>query len=362
MDALTHAVEAFIGRERTNKTKRYSLEAVRLIDANLYAFYRDPSNQKARLAMAIEKTIKEALFYAKTHLDLREEDFDYFQNLLLAHYHLSKPYEGDIDEKAIAAYPLPDPIVDAIIAYDLSQGLDEGAAERDSTYVMGLLTPTPHGTAEKEKALFHRIKELMPDAILRTTLISGFPGETEEDQKETLSFLEEIRFDHLGDFPYSREKGTAAYSFDHQVPKTTKLKRKDEIMLPLPESFDGMSHFEDALELSLKKKHYVLFFPEQAEWWYYRKVRPFKNGAFHYALKYNVPIIPCFITFAPRKKKIDDPEGMYPERMIVHILAPIYPEEGKDFALERERLKATAFNETKECYENVYGIPLRYSQ
>jgi len=51
MDALTHAVEAFIGHERTAKTKRYSIEAVRLIDANLYAFYQDPSNEKARLAM-----------------------------------------------------------------------------------------------------------------------------------------------------------------------------------------------------------------------------------------------------------------------------------------------------------------------
>ena len=51
MDALTHAVEAFIGHERTGKTKRYSIEAVRLIDGNLYAFYQNPSNQKARLAM-----------------------------------------------------------------------------------------------------------------------------------------------------------------------------------------------------------------------------------------------------------------------------------------------------------------------
>ena len=51
MDALTHAIEAFIGHERTAKTKRYSIEAVRLIDANLFAFYQDPSNEKARLAM-----------------------------------------------------------------------------------------------------------------------------------------------------------------------------------------------------------------------------------------------------------------------------------------------------------------------
>jgi ribosomal protein S12 methylthiotransferase len=97
-----------------------------------------------------------------------------------------------------------------------------------SDHLLGLMKR--HGTAEKEKALFKRIKELMPDAVLRTTLISGFPGETEEDQKETLEFLNEIQFDHLGDFPYSREEGTAAYAYPHQVPKATKLKRKDEIM------------------------------------------------------------------------------------------------------------------------------------
>lgn len=51
MDALTHAIEAYIGHERTEKTKRYSIEAVRLIDENLFAFYSDPNNQKARSAM-----------------------------------------------------------------------------------------------------------------------------------------------------------------------------------------------------------------------------------------------------------------------------------------------------------------------
>jgi ribosomal protein S12 methylthiotransferase len=89
-----------------------------------------------------------------------------------------------------------------------------------------------HGTAQKEKELVPPDQNaLMPDAVLRTTLIAGFPGETEEDQKETLAFLEEIQFDHLGVFPYSREEGTAAYSYAHQVPKATKLKHKDEIMM-----------------------------------------------------------------------------------------------------------------------------------
>ena len=87
-----------------------------------------------------------------------------------------------------------------------------------------------HGTKEDMRQLFHRIRELMPEAILRTTLISGFPGETEEDQKETLEFLEEIQFDKLGDFVYSREEGTAAYSYPDQIDTKVAKRRHDEIM------------------------------------------------------------------------------------------------------------------------------------
>lgn len=87
-----------------------------------------------------------------------------------------------------------------------------------------------HGTKEEMVALFHRIKEWMPEAILRTTLISGFPGETEEDQKETLEFMKEIEFDKLGDFIYSREEGTAAYSYPDQIDEKLKKKRHNEIM------------------------------------------------------------------------------------------------------------------------------------
>jgi len=133
-------------------------------------------------------------------------------------------------------------------------------------------------------------------------------------------------------------------------------------MLPLPESYDGMAHFEEALEKSFRKNHYVLFYPEQAEWWYYHKLRPFKDGAFHYALKYNVPIVPCFITFAPRKRAYPNPEGDYPERIIVHILKPVFPDRDADFKTERERLKSEAWNECKECYENTYEIPLSYEE
>lgn len=97
-----------------------------------------------------------------------------------------------------------------------------------SNHVLKLMNR--HGTKEDMLALFKRIKELMPEAVLRTTLISGFPGETEEDHKETLEFIEEIGFDKLGDFIYSREEGTRAFNLPDQVDEKIKKKRHDEIM------------------------------------------------------------------------------------------------------------------------------------
>ena len=78
--------------------------------------------------------------------------------------------------------------------------------------------------------LIRRLRERVPDIALRTTLMSGFPGETEEDHAENLSFVKEMRFDRLGAFAYSREEGTAAARFKDQVPKRTREKRRNEIM------------------------------------------------------------------------------------------------------------------------------------
>ena len=78
--------------------------------------------------------------------------------------------------------------------------------------------------------LIRRLRERVPDIALRTTLMSGFPGETEEDHAENLSFVEEMRFERLGVFAYSREEGTAAAKFKNQVPKRIREKRRNEIM------------------------------------------------------------------------------------------------------------------------------------
>ena len=74
------------------------------------------------------------------------------------------------------------------------------------------------------------LRRAVPDIALRTTMITGFPGETDEDFEILYSFVDDMEFDRLGVFPYSREEGTKAASLSHQVPKKIKEKRRDELM------------------------------------------------------------------------------------------------------------------------------------
>lgn len=89
------------------------------------------------------------------------------------------------------------------------------------------------GRRTTKKELIERISNLkkeIPDITLRTSLICGFPGETEEDHKELLSFIEDIKFDRLGAFTYSAEEDTVAYDMDDQVDEKIKKRYKREIM------------------------------------------------------------------------------------------------------------------------------------
>lgn len=133
-------------------------------------------------------------------------------------------------------------------------------------------------------------------------------------------------------------------------------------MMPLPNDFHDMRVFDEAIKKALAMKRYVLIYPEQSEWWYYEKPRPFKPGAFYYAAKNDVPVIPCFITYKPRKKPDTTHEGMYPYGMIVHILPPIYPKAELDAIANRDFLKDAAFESCKRCYEETYKKKLTYDE
>jgi len=85
-------------------------------------------------------------------------------------------------------------------------------------------------TREKTEELINTIREKVPGIAIRTTLIAGYPGETEEDFQEMYDWVERTRFDRLGIFSYSHEENTHAFNFDDDVPDDVKQQRADQIM------------------------------------------------------------------------------------------------------------------------------------
>lgn len=79
------------------------------------------------------------------------------------------------------------------------------------------------------RSILGRIRSAISDAVIRTTVIVGFPGETEEQFEELKDFIEEFKFDYVGVFKYSREEDTVAYNLPNQVPEEIKEKRWAEL-------------------------------------------------------------------------------------------------------------------------------------
>jgi ribosomal protein S12 methylthiotransferase len=86
------------------------------------------------------------------------------------------------------------------------------------------------GNRKTYDKLLQRIRDRVPGVTLRTTLIVGFPGETERDFGELESFISDTRFDHLGVFTYSHEEGTRAFNFADDVPAAVKRQRRNALM------------------------------------------------------------------------------------------------------------------------------------
>ena len=108
-------------------------------------------------------------------------------------------------------------------------------------------------TREKTEELIATIREKVPGIALRTTLIAGYPGETQADYEEMYDWVERSRFDRLGIFTYSHEENTHAYSSKDDVPAKTKKKRADAIM----ELQSGISY--ELNQLKVGNTYKVLF-------------------------------------------------------------------------------------------------------
>jgi len=86
------------------------------------------------------------------------------------------------------------------------------------------------GTRESLERLIARVRDAVPGIAIRTTFITGFPGETEEDFEELIKFVQNCRFDNVGVFTYSDEEGTAAYELPNKVDPKVAKRRRDRLM------------------------------------------------------------------------------------------------------------------------------------
>lgn len=122
--------------------------------------------------------------------------------------------------------------------------------------------------------------------------------------------------------------------------------------LPLSTSFHAQKNFRNTIEDRVKKGNIVHFYPEQALWIRYEKVRPFKPGAFKYAAKFSVPILPAFISFeeTPLRRLLH-----MKKRAILNILPPIYPDSDKSERENAAAMQAACEKSMKDAYQRIYG-------
>ncbi len=130
--------------------------------------------------------------------------------------------------------------------------------------------------------------------------------------------------------------------------------------LPLSSNKSTMRKFFEALDVITKKDNYILIYPEQYMWWNFKKPRPFKDGAFKIALKYDRPIIPCFITMED-SKEFTDADGLPVQEYTIHIMKPIYPNKSLSTKDAVKDMRDRNFNMCKEVYERVYKTKLHYT-
>ena len=128
--------------------------------------------------------------------------------------------------------------------------------------------------------------------------------------------------------------------------------------LPLSSNKKTMQQFMRSVSKLLNDGHLVLVYPEQSMWWNYRKPKPLKKGAFQFAVKANVPVVPCFITM--KDSDIIGSDGFNIQRYTIHISKPIMPDSEKNQNENIEAMMNENYRVWKEIYEEVYQTKLEY--
>ena len=128
--------------------------------------------------------------------------------------------------------------------------------------------------------------------------------------------------------------------------------------LPLSSNRRTMAKFLDSVDKILKHGDYILVYPEQAMWWNYKKPRPLKAGAYKFAVKNNVPVVPVFITM--KDSDVVGPDGFFIQEYTIQISEPLYPNSELTSSEQIQDLMARNFAVWKNIYEKTYDEKLTY--
>ena len=128
--------------------------------------------------------------------------------------------------------------------------------------------------------------------------------------------------------------------------------------LPLSSNMHTMKKFMTAVDELLKEGHFILVYPEQSMWWNYRKPKPLKQGAYIFAYRNNVPVLPCFITM--KDSDIMGEDGFYVQEYTIHVGKPIMPDKSLPYRECVKDLMNKNYELWKDIYETEYQMPLVY--
>lgn len=129
--------------------------------------------------------------------------------------------------------------------------------------------------------------------------------------------------------------------------------------LPLSSNKRTMIEFMKAVDIILQRGDFILIYPEQSLWWNYKKPKPLKNGAFKFATRNNVPVIPIFITM--QDSNIIGEDGFFVQEYIINIEKPIYPNEKLSERENTTIMRDRNYEIWKNIYEDFYKVPLQYT-
>ncbi len=127
--------------------------------------------------------------------------------------------------------------------------------------------------------------------------------------------------------------------------------------LPVSRSASYMSkNLKPAIKNILQREGFILIYPEQEMWFNYKKPRDLRDGAYHYAAEFGVPVIPTFVTMENTDEIGED--GFYKQKYVLHVLHPIYPDKELSVRENRERMKQLDAIAKRKCYEEFYETKL----